>query len=98
MVQINKETLVDISINLQQAHETIEFHQLESRLQRDELQYRSDASKSFNHTDEDKDVDSKSLIQTTSSVEVVYDEIELASSKPIIKPWEEFQRKKIDGD
>jgi len=91
MVQISKATLVDISMNLQQAHETIEFLQLESQLQRDELQQKSDASKSFNYTDEDKDVNSKSLIQTTSSVEVVHDQIELVSSKQIIKPWEELQ-------
>ena len=94
MVQISKATLADISMNLQQAHETIEFLQLESQLQRDELQQKSDASKSFNHTGEDKDVDSKSLIQTTSSVEVVHDQIELASSKPIIKSWEEVQSNK----
>ena len=37
MVQISIATLVDISMNLQQAHETIEFLQLESQLQRDEL-------------------------------------------------------------
>lgn len=81
-------------MNLQQAHEAIEFLQLESQLQRDELQQKSDASKSFNRTGKDKDVDSKSLILTTSSVEVVDDWIELNSSKPIIKPWEELQSKK----
>ena len=93
MVHISKETLADISQHLQQTHETIEFLQLESQLQRDELQQKSASSKSFNHTNEDKDVDSKSVIQKTSSVEVVHDQIQI-SSKPIIKPWEEIQNNK----
>lgn len=38
MVKINKATLVDIQMHLQQAHDTNEFLQLESQLQRDELQ------------------------------------------------------------
>lgn len=41
-----------------------------------------------------KNDDSKSLIQTTSSVEVVHDQVQLSSSKPIINPWEEIQRNK----
>lgn len=93
MVQIRKSTLVDISMNLQLAHETIEFLQLESQLERDELQQKSDVSNSFIHTNADKDVDSKSLIQPTSSVEVVPDAVQL-SSKPIIKPWGELQSNK----
>ena len=92
MVHINKETLSDLSWHLQQTHETIEFLQLESQLQRDELQQKSASSKSFNHTNEEG-VDSKSLIQTTSSVEVVHDQIQI-SSKAIIKPWEEIQNNK----
>ena len=79
MVQINKETLTDLSRHLQKTKETIEFFQLESQLQRNELQEKSDTFKSLNHTDD------KSFIQTTSSVEVVPVQI---SSKPIIKPWE----------
>ena len=93
MVHISKETLADLSWHLQQTHETIEFLQLESQLQRDELQQKSASSKSFNHTDEDKYVDSKPLNQTTSSVEVVHDQIHI-SSKPTIKPWEEIQNNK----
>ena len=54
------------------------------------MQQRSDVSKSFICTDEDKDFDSKSLIQPTSSVKVVPDPVQL-SSKPIIKRWEEIQ-------
>ena len=79
MVQISKETLVDISRHLQQTNEMIEFLQLESQLQRNELQEKSDASESLNHTDKYD----KPIIQTTSSVEVV--QVQL-SSKPIIKP------------
>ena len=36
-VKINKATLVDIKRHLHYAHETVEFLQLESQLQRDEL-------------------------------------------------------------
>lgn len=72
----------------------IECIQLQSQLQRDELQQKSDVSKSFIYTDEGKDVDSKSLIQPTSSIKVVPDLVQI-SSKPIIKPWEELQSNKI---
>lgn len=88
MVHINKDTLANISRHLQQTHETIEFLQLESQIQRNELQEKHDASESLNHTSKN---DSKSFIQTTSSVEVVPVKI---SSKPIIKPWEEIQNNK----
>ena len=93
MVQISKATLADIHVHLQHAHEMIEFLQLESQLQRDKLQQKSDVSKSFIRIDEDEYFDSKSLIQPTSSVKVVPDPVQL-SSKPIIKPWEEIQSNK----
>ena len=82
MVHVSKETLADLSRHLQQTHETIEFLQLESQLQRIEFQEKRDTFKFLNHPDD------KSFIQTTSSVEVVLVPI---SSKPIIKPWEEIQ-------
>ena len=88
MVHINKTTLADIQVHIQHAHETIEFLQLESELQRNELLEKSDASKSLNNTNITDD--SKSLIQPTSSVKVVPDPVQV-SSKPIIKPWEEIQ-------
>ena len=84
MVNINKTTLADIQVHLQHAHEMIEFLQLESQLKRTELLEKVDASKSLNNTNTTDD--SKSLIQPTSSVEVVPDPIQL-SSKLIIKPW-----------
>lgn len=84
-VHISKETLADLSRHLRQTHETIEFLQLESQLQRNELQEKSDTFKSLKHLDD------KSFIPTTSSVEVVPLQI---SSKPIIKPWEEIQNNK----
>ena len=95
MMNISKTTLADIQVHLQHGHETIEFLQLEWQLQSDELQQQSSSSKSFNHTNEYKDVDSKSFIQPTSSVEVVPVQL---SSKPIINPWEEFKVIKIDKD
>ena len=85
MVHASKETLADLSWHLQQTNEIIEFLQLESQLQRNELQEKSDTFKSLNHLDD------KSFIQTTSSVEFVPVPI---SSKPIIKPWEEIQNSK----
>ena len=87
MVHVSKETLADISRHLQQTHETIEFLQLESQLQRNELQEKSATFKSLNHPDD------KSFIPTTSSVEVVHDQLQI-SSKPIIKPWEEIHNNK----
>lgn len=85
MVQISKETLADLSQHLQQKNETIELIQLESQLKRNELQEKGDAFESLNHTAK---YDSKSFIQTASSIKVV--QVQL-SSKPIIKPWEEIQ-------
>ena len=38
MVKVNKETLFDIQTSLQTAHENIEFLQLETKLQQEELQ------------------------------------------------------------
>ena len=86
MVYIIKTTLADIQLHLQHAHARIEFLQLESQLQRNELQEKRVASKSL--TNPETADHSTSFIQPTSSVEVV--PIQL-SSKPIIKPWEEIQ-------
>ena len=71
-------------MHLQHAHVTIEFLQLESQLQRIELQEKCVASKTFSNTTDN----STSFIQPASSVEVVPAQF---SSKPIIKPWEEIQ-------
>ena len=86
MVQIKKNTLADIQVHIQHAHEMTEFLQLESQLQRIELQEKHVASKSL--TNLDTTVHLNSFIQPASSVEVVPMQL---SSKPIIKPWEEIQ-------
>jgi len=86
MVNINKTTLADIQVHIQHAHETIEFLQLESQLQRNELQEKHVASKSL--TNLETTDHSTSFIQPASSVEVV--QVQL-SSKPIVKPCEEIQ-------
>ena len=86
MVHISKTTLADIQVHIQHAHETIEFLQLESQLQRNELQEKHVASKSL--TNPETTNHSNSFIQPDSSVEVVPVQL---SSKPIIKPWEEIQ-------
>lgn len=86
MVHINKTTLANIQVHIQHAHETIEFLQLESQLQINELQEKHVASKSL--TNPEKADHSTSFIQPASSVEVVPVQL---SSKPIIKPWEEIQ-------
>ena len=93
MVHINKETLANISRHLRKTHVTIEFLQLDLKLQRIELQEKNDTFKSLNHPD-DKSLhnpDDKSFIQPASSVEVVPDPI---SSKPIIRPCKEIQNNK----
>ena len=51
------------------------------------MQEKSATFKSLNHPDD------KSFIPTTSSVEVVHDQLQI-SSKPIIKPWEEIHNNK----
>ena len=93
MVHVSKETLANISRHLQQTHETIEFLQLESQLQRIELQENNDTFKYLNHPDNKSlhHPDDKSFIQPASSVAAVPDPI---SSKPIIRPWEEIQNNK----
>ena len=87
MLHINKTTLANIQVHLQHAHETIEFLQLESQLQRIEVQEKRVASKSFLDIADH----STSFIQPASSVEVVPVQI---YSKPSIKPWEEIQSNK----
>ena len=52
MVHVSKDTLVDLSRHLQQTHETIEFLQLKSQLQRIDLQEKSDTFNSLNHLDD----------------------------------------------
>ena len=83
MVHINKTTLADIQAHIQHAHETIEFLQLESQLQSNELQEKRVGSKSL--TNLETDDHSTSFIQPASSFEVVLVQL---SSKPIINPWE----------
>lgn len=65
MVHISKNTLADIQVHLQHAYETIEFLQIESQLQRIELQDKRVASKSFPGTTNHLN----SFIQLASSVE-----------------------------
>lgn len=83
-VNISETTLFYIQVHLQHAHEMIEFLQLESQLERIELQEKHVASKSFPDTANH----SNTFIQPPSSVEVV--PIQL-SSKPIINIQEEIQ-------
>jgi len=83
MVHISKTTLVDIQVHIQHAHETIEFLQLVSQLQINELQEKHFASKSL--TNSEIANHKTSFIQPASSVDIVPVQL---SSKPIIKPWE----------
>lgn len=90
-MKINKATLVDIKRHLHYAHETIEYLQLASQLQRDELQQKCHVSEPFNTTTSNDEDDSKPLNDTTSSVEVVHEQVQPSFSKSILKPWEEIQ-------
>jgi len=83
-MKINKVILVDIKKHLHYAHENVEFLQLESKLQCDEMQQKGCVSEPFNHTNFNKS-DSKPLSDTISSVEVVHNQVQISCSKPIIK-------------
>jgi len=78
-------------VHLQHAHETIELLQLESQLQRIELQEKHVASKSL--TNPETSDHSTSLIQPTSGVEVVPVQL---SSKPSSSHGKKFKLIEID--
>ena len=103
MVKINKTSLSNIKICLQNAHENIEFLQLETKLQQEELQQWSHHSepvsvqkivKDSHQKKEDKvPVDSHSVPCTRADLHADAT-VQPALPKPIIRLWEELVHNK----
>ena len=103
MVKIKKASLSDIKSCLQNAHEKIEFLQLESQLQQEELQQWSHHSElvfaqkieTDSHKQQAKNVavDSHSMPSIRADLHAEAN-IQLAPPKPIIRPWEELVHNK----
>ena len=103
MIKMSKNALCNIQIGLQDAQEKIEFLQLETQLQQDELQQKSHHSepvsvqnilKDSHQNKEDKvSVDSHSVHCTRAYVHADA-AVQPAPLKPIIRPWEELVHNK----
>ena len=103
IVKMSKNALFNIQSCLQDAHEKIEFLQLESQLQQDELQQKSHHSepvsvhkieKDSHQQQEDKfSVDSHSNPCTRAYLHADA-AAQPALPKPIIRPWEELVHNK----
>ena len=103
MVKVNKETLFDIQTSLQTAHENIEFLQLETKLQQEELQQWSHHSEPVSvqkiETDSHKQRDynvtvGSDLIPNKATIVHADAETQSALPKPIIRPWEQLVHNK----
>ena len=99
MVKVNKETLFDIQTSLQTAHENIEFLQLETKLQQEELQQWSHHSEPVsvqnNEADSHKQQVNNVTVHSDKAASVHADaEIQSALPKPIIRPWEQLVHNK----
>ena len=96
MIKMSKDALCNIHSCFLDAHEKIEFLQLETQLQQDELKKKSHHSepvsvqkivKDSHHKKEDKvPVDSHSVPSTRADVHVDA-AVQPALLKPIIRPW-----------
>ena len=103
MIKMSKDALCNIQSCLQDAHEKIEFLQLESQLQQDELQQKSHHSEPVSVQNIEKDshqqqvnqvaIDSHSVPYTRADLHADATS-QLALLKPIIRPWEELVHKK----
>ena len=96
-VKVKKDTLRDIQTSLQHAQENIDFLQLESQLQRAELQQWSHHSEPVsiqnNETNSHKQQDNNvtvgsDLIPNKAAVVHADEKTQSALPKPIIRPWE----------
>ena len=99
MVKINKTSLSNIKICLQNAHENIEFLQLETKLQQEELQQWSHLSEPVSvqkiETDSHKQQVNNVPVHSNKETVVHADaETQSALPKPIIRPWEQLVHNK----
>ena len=91
MVKVSKETLFNIQTCLQNAQENIEFLQLETKLQQEELKQRSHSEPVFV-----QNIETTTHQQQVNNAAVVHAnaETESALPKPIIRPWEQLVHNK----
>ena len=103
MVEISKSTLMDIKICLQNAHEKIEFLQLESQLQQEELKQKSHHSEPVSIQNIEKDshqqqeykvVDDSHSVPCTREYLHADAVAQSALPKPIVRPWENLVHNK----
>ena len=87
MVKINKTSLSNIKICLQNAHENIEFLQLETKLQQEELKQRSHHSEPVFVQKIETDSHKAARLHADA-------ETQSALPKPIIRPWEQLVHNK----
>ena len=101
--QINKGSLSEIQTCLYNAQEKIVFLQLESQLQQEELKQRNHhfelvSVQNIETTTHQHQVDNvivhSDLVPNKSARLHAYAEVQLAFSKPIIRPWEELVHNK----
>ena len=103
MIKMSKDALCNIQSCSLYAHEKIEFLQLESQLQQDELQQKSHHSepvsvqkivKDSHQKKEDKVADDSHWVHCTRADLHAYAATQPALPKPIIRPWEELVHNK----
>ena len=98
-VKVNKNTLRDIQKSLQYAQEKIDFLQLETKLQQEELQQWSHLSEPVSvqkiETDSHKQQVNNVPVHSNKAVVVHADaEVQFALPKTIIRPWEQLVHNK----
>ena len=87
-INISKETLFDIQTCLQHTQEKIDFLQIESQLQQDELQQ-------YKHHDTNQQkINNVDLVPNEATVVHADAEIQPALPKSVIRPWEEHVHNK----
>src|ERR1700733_5967802 len=99
LVKVNKEILFDIQTSLQTAHENIEFLQLETKLQQEELHQWSHLSEPVSvqkiETDSHKQQINNVTVHSNKAAVVNADaETQSALPNPIIRPWEQLVHNK----
>jgi len=102
-IKVSKDTLRDIQTSLQHAQENIDFFQLESQLQQEELQQWSHHSEpvsvkkieTYSHKQQDNNVTIDSdPVPNKATVVHANAEIEYTLPNLVIRPWEELVHNK----
>lgn len=99
ILKVSKVSLTNIQVCLQNAQEKIDFLQLESQLQQEELEYWSHRSESVSVQNIEKTTHQQQVNNVTvhsNKVAVVHVDADTQSAlpKPIIRPWEHLVHNK----